>query len=51
MLTIQEKIFYGEKTLLFGTIIMLLSAAIGGIATILLAKKFVKIINTKTEQN
>ncbi|OQA32091.1 MAG: Tripartite tricarboxylate transporter TctA family protein [archaeon ADurb.Bin336] len=50
MLTIQEKIFYGEKTLLFGTIIMLLSAAIGGIATILLAKKFVKIINTKTEQ-
>ncbi|MDD2531082.1 MAG: tripartite tricarboxylate transporter permease [Candidatus ainarchaeum sp.] len=50
MIAIQEKIFYGEETLFFGTIIMILSAAIGGISTILLAKKATKLINKKNEQ-
>lgn len=50
MIAIQEKIFYGEETLFFGTIIMLFSAAVGGIITIILAKKATKILTKKNEQ-
>jgi putative membrane protein len=43
MLALADKMFYGPQTLFFGTLIMIMSAGIGGIATIILAKKATKI--------
>ncbi|MFA6064757.1 MAG: tripartite tricarboxylate transporter permease [archaeon] len=39
MLAIQDKILYSENTLFFGTLIMFISAGIGGISAIWIAKK------------
>jgi putative membrane protein len=45
MLAIQEKIFYTENTLFYGTIIMIISAGIGGLCAIWLAKKAAQIFD------
>jgi putative membrane protein len=47
MIALQDKIFYTENMLLLGTIIMLFSAGIGGLAAIILAKKTAKIFTEK----
>ncbi len=44
MLALKDKIFYTQETLFLGTTIMLISAGIGAIITIFMAKKFNKII-------
>ena len=47
MIALMDKIFYNQETLFIGTIIMLLSAGVGGIATIIIAKKAINLFNEK----
>lgn len=47
MIALTDKIFYTQETLLIGTLIMLFSAGVGGVATIILAKKAVNLITLK----
>ena len=47
MIALSDKIFYTQETLFIGTIIMLFSAGIGGLATIIIAKKAIKLFNEK----
>jgi len=50
MLAIQEKIMYTENTLFYGTLIMIISAGIGGLSAIWIAKKAAKFLkNNKTK--
>lgn len=47
MIAIQDKTMLTEETMLLGVIIMLISAGIGGISTIILSKKIIKYFNEK----
>ncbi|MFA5125578.1 MAG: tripartite tricarboxylate transporter permease [archaeon] len=50
MLALQEKIFHTTDTLFLGTIIMVTSAGIGGLAAIILAKKAIILFEEKVTQ-
>ena len=45
MLALSDKIFYTPETLFIGSIIMMFSAGIGGLSTLIIAKKVLKIFN------
>lgn len=47
MIAIQDKIMLTEETMILGVIIMLISAGIGGIITIILSKKLINYFNEK----
>ncbi len=48
MIALADKIFYTQETLFIGTIIMLFAAGVGGLCTIIIAKKAIHLFN---EQN
>ncbi len=50
MLAIQDKIFYTENTLFYGTLIMIISAGIGGISAIWISKKAAKFLEKNKTQ-
>jgi len=47
MIALQDKIFYTPETLFIGTLIMIFAAGIGGIVTLIIAKRAVHLFNQK----
>jgi putative membrane protein len=47
MIALADKIFYTQETLFIGTIIMLFAAGVGGLCTIIIAKKVTHLFNEK----